>query len=182
MTPLSHPKDAPSSARPPCFHMFCRCFHMFSRTVEFKRFLALVRDHLSTGCPQECSTIGNRRYCSLAATRESRRLGIGARVERRKGSRAAPCNREAKAQHVAFLSKICRGQLPSTFARRDGGTAAAKICGKLAVVPLVAGIVADSCAYAAIDHAAAIAPNRHMNSRRFTRSPRRRGRAASAAP
>jgi hypothetical protein len=49
------------------------------------------------------------------------------------------------------------------------------------VVPLVAGIVADYCAYAAIDHAAAIAPNRHMNSRLLTRSPRRRVRAADPA-
>src|SRR5262249_36922478 len=48
---------------------------------------------------------------------------------------------------------------------------ATSICGKLALVPLVAGIVADSCAYAAIAHAAAIAPNRHMNSRLFIRLP-----------
>ena len=38
-----------------------------------------------------------------------------------------------------------------------------------------------SCARAAIGHAAATSPSNVMNSRRFTRSPHRRGRAASAA-
>src|SRR5215471_91906 len=42
-------------------------------------------------------------------------------------------------------------------------------------------IVADSCACAASDHAAAIPPNRLMNSRLLIRSPRRCGRAATRA-
>src|SRR5258708_23196322 len=55
--------------------------------------------------------------------------------------------------------------------RRAGGnvstgfTRAISICGKVAVVASVAGIVADSCACAASDHAAAMPPNKPMNSR-----------------
>jgi hypothetical protein len=68
--------------------------------------------------------------------------------------------------------------------RRFGGllstgfTRVTSICGK---VP-VGRIIADSWACAASDDAAANTPNRLMNSRLFIRSPRRRGRAASAAP
>src|SRR5262249_3420374 len=71
--------------------------------------------------------------------------------------------------------------------RRFGGilstgfTRAISICGKVAVVALFAPIVVDSCACAASDHAKATPPNRLMNSRRFIRSPRRRGRAISPA-
>ena len=41
--------------------------------------------------------------------------------------------------------------------------------------------IAGCCARAASGHAAAAPPSSVMNSRRFIRSPRRRGRAASAA-
>src|SRR6476619_3012725 len=90
----------------------------------------------------------------------------------RSGAPQAPPIPSALERLKAFIRSITSslnrtfGGTPST-----GFTRATSICGKLAVVPLVAGIVADSCAYAAIDHAAAIAPNSHMNSRRLTRSP-----------
>src|SRR5262249_24039530 len=75
----------------------------------------------------------------------------------------------------------------SSLNRRFGGilstvfTRATSICGKAAVVALVVPIVADSCACAASDHAAATPPNRPMNLRRFIRSPRRQPLAGSAA-
>jgi hypothetical protein len=74
----------------------------------------------------------------------------------------------------------------SSLNRRLGGvlstgfTRATLICGKVAVVAWVVANVPDSCACAASDHAAATPTNRLMNSRGFTRSPRRRGRQASA--
>jgi hypothetical protein len=69
----------------------------------------------------------------------------------------------------------------SSLNRRLGGvlstgfTRAILICGNIAVVALVARKVSDFCACATSDHAAATPTNRVMNSRRFTRSPRRRG-------
>src|SRR5262245_34689323 len=59
--------------------------------------------------------------------------------------------------------------------RRFGGnlstgfTRAISICGKVAVVGSITRIVADSCACAASDHAAAMPPNRLMNSPRVIR-------------
>jgi hypothetical protein len=44
----------------------------------------------------------------------------------------------------------------------------------------IRGTLWDCCARAASGHAAAAPPSSVMNSRRFTRSPRRRGRVASA--
>src|SRR4029077_15204861 len=58
-----------------------------------------------------------------------------------------------------------------SLSRRLGGivstgfTRATSICGKTAVLALVVPIVADSCACTASDHAAAMPPNRLMNSR-----------------
>src|SRR4029077_5005649 len=99
---------------------------------------------------------------------------------RRKGSAGAG---GPPTHHRSPRLRSIRSSLNRTFGGTwsTGFTRATSICGKLAVVPLVAGIVADSCAYAAIDHAAAIAPNRHMNSRLLIQSPRRRGQAARAA-
>jgi hypothetical protein len=73
-----------------------------------------------------------------------------------------------------------RSSLNRTFGGiwSTGFTRATSICGKLVLVPLVVGIVADPCAYAATDHAAATPPNRPMNSRRLIRSPRRRAAAS----
>src|SRR5262249_25185849 len=80
------------------------------------------------------------------------------------------------------LKSFIRSIRPSLNRRFGGGlstgfTRAISICGKVAVVGSVTRIVADSCACAASDHAAAIPPNRLMNARLFIQSPRRRGRA-----
>src|SRR5437870_8935851 len=78
-----------------------------------------------------------------------------------------------------FIRSI-RSSLNRTFGGiwSTGLTRATSICGKLVVVPLVVGIVADPCAYAATDHAAATPPNRPMNVR-LLQSPLRRARVAS---
>src|SRR5262249_24137986 len=78
------------------------------------------------------------------------------------GSQAAPIP-----WALERLKSFIRSIRPSLNRRFGGGlstgfTRATSICGKTAVVALVVPIVADSCACAASDHAAAMPPNRLM--------------------
>ena len=87
--------------------------------------------------------------------------------------------REAKVLHqvnqIVAQSKIRRHPV-------DRLHACISICGKVAVLASVARIVAASCACAASAHAAAMPPNRLMNSRLLIRSPRRISRPARSVP
>jgi hypothetical protein len=79
------------------------------------------------------------------------------------------------------IVRFCPSTYPSSCIRRSKATQNVAVRGLTSDTTPTRSILGGVCARAASGHVAAAPPRSLMNSRRFTRSPRRQARAATAA-